>query len=262
MISRFEYKYLVPIGKLPVLRERLAPYVEIDPNAAKTGKNKYVVRSIYFDSSNLKYYHKKVEGIDIRKKVRIRSYNERQANSQMFLEIKKKYQKKIIKYRSKSLLCDADDLFKNGKMNDKIIRFGNNGDSEKNARLFFFNIFKECLKPVILVKYDREAYFHRFNHLLRFTFDFNLRSRLSANISDLFEEENLLPVLDKFFIFEVKFSSSIPRWLKKVIADYNLIQQAVSKYTICLDSHLGKKFVDPTVEAHFKKRIFMNNFMN
>ncbi|MCK5075627.1 MAG: VTC domain-containing protein, partial [Calditrichia bacterium] len=84
-MKRLEYKYLVPKTLLPVLRSMILPYVEIDEYVSKTGKNNYTVRSIYFDTKNFNLYQEKLTGIKLRKKVRIRSYNQETPSSPLFL---------------------------------------------------------------------------------------------------------------------------------------------------------------------------------
>ncbi len=74
-MNRLEYKYLVPMELLPTIRKEIAPFVEVDPHMLKTGWNYYTVHSLYFDTPDLSYYYDKIEGIDIRKKVRLRRYN-------------------------------------------------------------------------------------------------------------------------------------------------------------------------------------------
>ena len=56
-MSKLEYKYLVPISLLDVLRNEVHPFVEPDPYADKQQDGKYTVRSIYLDTTvnNIRY---------------------------------------------------------------------------------------------------------------------------------------------------------------------------------------------------------------
>ena len=72
---RLEYKFLVSNDDLPRLRKKMRPFLDVDPFAKDKEGNQYTVRSIYYDTSSYDYYHEKMDGIKIRKKLRIRSYN-------------------------------------------------------------------------------------------------------------------------------------------------------------------------------------------
>ncbi len=70
---RLEYKYLVPRERLDALRAQMRPYLRADGFTAKTSANKgYTVRSIYFDTAEMDGYLEKIEGIGVRKKIRVR----------------------------------------------------------------------------------------------------------------------------------------------------------------------------------------------
>ena len=57
------------------IRRALKPYIRLDNFAAKTSSGEYTVRSIYFDTRNMDFYHEKIEGLRVRKKIRVRGYN-------------------------------------------------------------------------------------------------------------------------------------------------------------------------------------------
>ncbi len=105
---RREYKYLVPQRDIDRLRQRILPFVTVDDFASEG--NQYTVRSIYFDSSNLKYYNEKIDGIKIRKKLRVRGYNKQADESIVFLEIKRKNENHINKNRSAIKYYNLNDL--------------------------------------------------------------------------------------------------------------------------------------------------------
>ncbi len=73
---KYEFKYIVPVSRMDQLREAIRPYVELDPYADMMENHEYTVRSVYFDTSRFDYYYEKIDGYKIRKKIRIRGYNE------------------------------------------------------------------------------------------------------------------------------------------------------------------------------------------
>jgi len=85
-----EIKYLLPVELLPKVRDILTPYMRLDKFAGPKEDPDYTVRSIYFDTRKLKFYHEKNEGLQKRLKVRIRSYNTYTPKSIAFLELKRK----------------------------------------------------------------------------------------------------------------------------------------------------------------------------
>lgn len=98
---RFERKYRVPYEQLQELRNQILPFVRPDYFASNvSGIPEYTVRSIYFDTIKLNAIHEKVDGLESRRKLRIRSYDKPSPSSLVFLEIKKKIGEKIGKNRS------------------------------------------------------------------------------------------------------------------------------------------------------------------
>jgi SPX domain protein involved in polyphosphate accumulation len=98
---KYEFKYIVPVSLMDELRDAIKPYVELDPYAAAMENHQYTVRSIYFDTAHFDYYYEKIDGYKIRKKIRIRGYNEKIGDSTVFMEIKRKFKEPIEKDREK-----------------------------------------------------------------------------------------------------------------------------------------------------------------
>jgi hypothetical protein len=105
------------------------------------------------------------------------------------------------------------------------------------AGKFLYHVYRNNLKPVVLVIYEREAFFDRFKPDVRITIDKNLRSIAYPSIDDLYTEEKIVPAKKGKFIFEVKFSDHFPGWLRPITGRLGLIRQSASKYVFCIDSH-------------------------
>ena len=231
---RREYKYLVPYRDLERLRQRVQPFVNVD-NFASEG-NQYTVRSIYFDSSTLKYYNEKIDGIKIRKKLRVRGYNDKADESVVFLEIKRKYENHINKNRSALKYYNLGDLLKTNDLESYCLTENGFQNSVADGERFLHHIHKSSLKPIVLIVYEREAYFSKFDSGLRLTFDKNLRYLLFPSLDKLYTEEDMKYPLPKYFIFEIKFARGFPGWLQSILRDLSISRMALSKYTICLDN--------------------------
>ncbi len=227
------------------LRKDIMPFVEVDPFADAGNKNQYTVRSIYFDNPNFDFYFEKIDGIKNRKKLRIRSYDDKEDNNLVFLEIKRKYDIPIIKYRAPVKFEDAKDIFRNNAINGHILKSLSDVDGYANSKRFFYQIYSKNLRPVILVVYDREAYYSKFDRTVRITLDKKLRGQAYPGLDELYNENKLRSALHGRFILEVKFNNHFPGWLNPIISKYNLLKQSASKYVITMDacnviSNLGK----------------------
>ncbi len=234
---RFEYKYLVENSKLESLRQMILPFVDVDKFADASNKNQYTVRSIYFDTANLDFYYEKIEGIKNRKKVRLRGYDLKEDNDVVFLEIKRKYDIPIVKYRAPVKYLDALDMINHKNINGQIITDIDFPLNNENSKRFFYQLFGKNLRPVILIIYEREAYQSKFDETVRITFDKNLRSKPFPAINELFTENKVRPALSKYFILEVKFNTHFPGWINPVLARLSLKKQAASKYVMAIDSN-------------------------
>lgn len=231
---RLEYKYLIPNELLPELRAKVAPFVEAD--AYNRELEGYTVRSIYFDTAALNCYHDTVEGLKVRKKIRIRGYNECEEKNIIFLEIKRKYGASVVKNRAPVLYGHVEDLLASGDVERCVLTRTDFPNALKDARQFLFHIYSGSLRPIVLIMYEREAYYSKLGSL-RITFDKHLRSSIYPSLDALFSEDNTLYSIPKHFILELKFYDGLPSWLKSTVGALDLEQQALSKYAICVDEH-------------------------
>lgn len=235
--SRIECKYLISNKKLTALRNAVMPYMTLDKYSEIRPDKQYTVRSIYFDTRRLDYYHDKLAGIKRRKKLRIRGYNSQTNDSLIFLEIKRKNGPTITKARAPIPFADHADVINEGNLEKykEILNSTENGF--KDAKKFLYHLYTSNLIPTIKIIYEREAFFYKFYQGIRVTFDKNLRSSLVVKPECLYEEENIRYGLPSKSIMEIKVYGEIPLWLQNIIGSFQLQQEALSKYTICLESH-------------------------
>lgn len=237
---RFEYKFYVHRNKIPLLRNIILTKLKLDEHVDQNRKH-YTVRSIYFDSIDLKHYYEKVSGLKHRKKVRLRGYDY-DSNSIVFFEVKRKYEDPGMKNRFSTNYYDALKL-----INERTINT-NNDDLNK----FFFQVMSYNLRPMVNVIYDREPYteIHQTHNNLRITFDKNLRSVAYPKIDELFVDEDIKPAMMDYFILEVKFNNYLPSWVRNMSESLSLKRESASKYVICIDSH--KSIVKQSRFAYFR----------
>jgi hypothetical protein len=98
MSGRIELKYLVDWRQREILLNAFRPYLEAAAHTDERGS--YPILSLYFDTPSLLFYDEKLDGEMLRTKVRLRGYGvELPQLAPCFLEIKRKVDARIIKYR-------------------------------------------------------------------------------------------------------------------------------------------------------------------
>lgn len=234
---RLEYKFLIPLNRLIELREAINPFVFLDEYAEREKNNEYTVRSIYYDTMRLDDYRDKISGIKVRKKLRIRGYNEKNKESIVFLEVKRKSENYVSKNRA-PLQCNNLELLLNTcDCESYLLKKKNYLDVKNDAMRFFYLLKLKNCSPVALITYEREAYFSKHDTTLRITIDKNLRSAPLPKNSELYRNAGLKLAMPGYIIMEIKFFNGFPHWLQKIISSFELNRRAISKYTICVDNH-------------------------
>lgn len=247
-MGRLEYKYLVPWDELDRLRRALAPFVEIDSFAGAEEEQEYTVRSIYFDTPGLACYVQKEAGIHTRRKLRIRGYGALREDSLVVLEIKRKLDMRVSKNRAFLPFAGLEQLLSSGDVERFVLTrsAAQQAQTLQSARAFLFHLYRYSMYPVVLVAYEREAFFGRFDPSVRLTFDKGLRGRGHPPLAELFAEDGLNSAIDEHFILEVKFQDRMPSWAASILEDFGLERRALSKFGICLDN----EGVGETLSSH------------
>ena len=225
VFNRREVKYLIPFEVYEDIAERITENMRFD----KFGTDgKYNIVSLYFDSEDEKIYTETRNKLLFRQKLRLRVYDEADLTSTSFLEVKQKFNNVVNKRRTAIPLSEAYDYIYNGA---DVIESASNPQIFKEAD-HFRNLYN--LKPKVVVSYDRQAFHGVTESDLRVTFDYNLRCRSDdLNIEkgphgNYFIDEDLV-------VMEVKMSSSVPLWLTRILSEYGLKKEGVSKFCTSID---------------------------
>lgn len=248
---RREYKYYLPTNLVDDFKKAISSRVTLDKYAEKSKEHFYTVRSIYYDTDDLKYYHEKVEGLCNRKKVRIRVYNNRHKNSYTFLEIKRKYENNQIKDRAKLLYSDLQNFLIERDIDKHVVDQFN---SKESAERFLYLLGRYSLKPTSLVVYDREPYLSMFDSTTRITLDHNLRKADKPDLKDIFRDDILSHVIRDQVILEIKFYKGYSEWIQKIIEDFGLTRRAISKYTHAING-VDRRRINKARLRSFKNQI-------
>ncbi|MCP4293526.1 MAG: polyphosphate polymerase domain-containing protein [bacterium] len=224
---RHELKFRLPVSIIPRLREAFMPFVEHDAFCAKRPKNRYTVRSIYYDSNGLDFFFEKKDGLEVRKKLRVRTYDSPGDHDHAFIEIKRKHGRYGFKDRLKMPLDTVAELLDTNNDDwESVVT----GLSKKRILSRMREMSKRMdLKPQVLVTYDREALLGLDNSRNRVTFDCNIRALDNPTLEDIYSED-MTSVINEEFVLELKFDEWMPSWMGCIIRDFALTVGNYSKY--------------------------------
>ncbi len=217
---RKEIKYYINYIDYLNLKLKLKHLLTLDKHANPEG---YFVRSLYFDNKSNSFYYDKINGVDNRKKYRIRIYNLN--HYPIKFEIKSKTGHFICKESFNLRKHDIQDIIK-GRY-EVLLNYNN-----ATANKLYTNFKKDSFRPVILIDYRRDAFFYEPLDL-RITFDHKI-TKNETQLEDIFNSSiagsNIIP--DKKFILEIKFLNAIPAWIKNLLPIENFEFCAISKYAL------------------------------
>lgn len=232
LFRRREIKYLIDRTTRTALTRDLQAFMR--PDAHANSADGYIVRSLYFDTTDYMAYHEKLAGTAARHKLRIRAYGEdpRQAAITR-LEVKSRFLSFIHKITvdipvTQYPLLEPAILGKTLPPNDLL----DNSDISKE----FFRIQRQYnMVPKVLLQYRRQAFERAELKRVRVNFDDQLvASRNLALLDPLVAPRSLLKYGTS--IFEIKVDGDMPFWLHQLISKYNLQDQAFSKFTNAIRS--------------------------
>ena len=223
-VLRQEKKYFMTITDSLKLCARLEGIMIKDVHNGACG---YGIRSLYFDTLDDEDYEEKVDGVELRRKIRLRCYDPK--SDFAMLEMKQKegpYQKK------RSLKVKREDA--------KELIAGNYSPLLHYEEPFAFECYglmnRKVYRPKVVVEYKRKAFIAKENRI-RITLDSNIIATESC--FDIFSEKLLqYPVLDPFHVvLEVKYNGFLLSYIKALVSQANRSEFSVSKY--CLSRSAG-----------------------
>lgn len=224
-VLRQEKKYLMNQVSMYRLAGRLEQVMLADPHNGAEG---YTVRSLYFDTLGETDYGDKLDGLELRRKIRLRVYSP--GDSFAMLEMK---QKQGSQQKKRSLRVSREDAaaLAEGRYGC-LLRY-----DEPFAAECFGLMHRRCYRPKTIVEYRRKAFIARENKI-RITFDHQIRA--TETDLDLFSPRlNMNPVLDPFNgVLEVKFNGFLLTYLKNLVNGADRSELSVSKYCLARSATL------------------------
>lgn len=217
IVNRRELKY--PIGEMDYYKvnELFKSVLTPDKNNKEYG---YTIRSLYFDSINSCDYYSKMDGEEVRKKIRLRIYDTN--TDTVKLEIKRKLN--ISQIKETTIISREDAIKLINKDYSVLLKYDN-----QTAHSAYNIMTIDQYQPVVLVDYNRRAYIHNENNI-RVTLDSDIRSN-EFDFNMFSEDVIMTPIVDYYnAILEVKFDGELFCWISQALTDLDTTNQSLSKY--------------------------------
>ncbi len=215
---RNEIKFFIHENQAEELKRNLSKIMSPDVN----GKDGYFIRSLYFDTPTASAYYEKLDGVEYRKKYRIRMYNQRDD----YICLEKKMKDNNMTAKEQVVISKEECL--------QILNNDFSMDDYEDGLLkeFLLELKMKNLMPSVIVDYDRYALTYPVSDV-RITFDSNIRSGVYNY--DLFDYHHMsFQVLeDHMMILEVKFNEMLPEVIGIILRTIPSIRSAYSKFAIC-----------------------------
>lgn len=219
---RNEIKFIISKTMAEVLKQRLSLIMSVDTNSYNSD-NSYLIRSLYFDNENSDAYYEKMDGVEYRKKYRIRIYN----FDDKFIRLECKYKHNNMTSKDQ-ILIDKELCSKiiNGKIDEIDLT------KDNLLRQFALDYRLNRLNPSIIVDYNRVAFTYHVSDV-RITFDSQIKSGMyNYNLFD--KNATAYSVIDdNQMVLEVKFNEILPESIALILQTVPTFRQAFSKFATC-----------------------------
>ena len=215
IFKRYELKYLITKEQKELLLREMAGYIEPD----RFGES--LICNIYFDTPDYTLVRRSLEGPVYKEKLRLRSYGRARSDSQVFLELKKKYKGVVYKRRIDAVEHAAMEYMLKGK---SLRQQGQIVDE-----IDYFKRLYSGLAPKVYLSYERQAFCGRQDKDLRITFDENILWR-QDDLSLCAEPYGRAILEPDMALMEIKIASAMPMWLSELLSEQGIFKTSFSKY--------------------------------
>ena len=224
--SRYEFKYLLNAERRHEVEAEVSHFMTFDGHVHEDMDNSYLVRSLYFDNYVASHYYEKIDGVRMRRKFRLRTYDRRlQPDVPVYLEEKGRRIERTYKHR---IAIDPAhlEIFANPVRRGELLSLYPGVDLIEGL---YFDGVRRQVRPCVLVDYVRRPYTSFYDMNFRVTFDSHL---MATACNDLFPPPaaNWHQANAGYTILEVKFHRRIPAWFHRVLQAYNMRRLSISKF--------------------------------
>ncbi|HRW12279.1 MAG TPA: polyphosphate polymerase domain-containing protein [Syntrophomonas sp.] len=227
-VMRQEKKFLITIEDAIKHSRYLENFMMQDSH---NGTHGYMIRSLYFDTLTDRDYFEKLDGVEVRRKVRLRNYDPR--SDFAVLEMKQKHGTQQLKRSLRMNRADAAEMCRGNY--SPLLTY-----SDPFAAECFGFMHMYCYRPKTIVQYNRKAFIAQENKI-RVTFDQNITATESC--FDIFAENlTMYPVFNPFnVVLEIKYNGFFLSYIREFINRINRSELAVSKY--CLGRSVALNYI-------------------
>lgn len=227
-VMRQEHKYLITLQQFYAYSHTFDQIMQQDVHNNGDGYN---IRSLYFDTLDDKDFEEKEDGLELRRKIRLRNYGP--DSTYAMLEIK---QKQGSNQKKRSLRLSKEDARRLiNREYSVLLQY-----PEPFAQECYYLMSALCYQPKVVIEYKRKAYIAKENNI-RVTFDHQLIGTESCY--DIFAHDLLQnPILGKeLVVLEVKYNGFLLSYIKDMLQACEHSTLSVSKY--CLGRHVSKHYL-------------------
>ena len=219
MNYRHEVKHLISPADAAAVRANLSAVASLDPQAA--GQGYYRIRSLYFDDPLDTALHEKLDGVNERRKYRIRYYNDDLDYIVLECKMKRdgvgcKPQERLTLLETRRILAgDVAWMITSGR---------------PLLAALYVDMKTRRLAPKTVVAYKRVPFVYAPGNV-RVTIDWGIRTGAPR---DFLNPQGLtLPIDDDVTLLEVKWDEYLPGIIRKAAALKSRAPTAFSKYAAC-----------------------------
>ena len=241
-VVRYECKYLIEDDLLDWIREFVRPFVRTDPFLEARGTPTYPICSLYLDTPGLDLYRQTQGGVKNRFKLRIRSYSD-DIRAPLYLEIKRRLTQVVEKHRCQIDRASAVSIAGGGFPGRPLPV-----DSAVADEFVALASATAC-RPVLRVKYWREAYESISGDPIRLTFDSGLCHCVTLDPCTRLDGDAWYPTPLPGTILEIKFTDRYPSWVGRLIESFDLQRISVPKYCLSMERALREGAYSPQLTA-------------
>jgi hypothetical protein len=224
--SRFENKYIIHPMLLPAMRQFLLTVARVDPYTRPGESHEYSVCSLYLDTEDLLFYKQTRNGDRTRFKLRARTYSDA-PDAPVFLEVKARVNRVITKRRVCLSRSEAEAV-----LAQEVRWWDVSRPNEQAGHLehFVTQMALTSCRPLVRVRYLREAYIGLDPEPVRVTFDTRLQYKPTFGPTLLHNGGGWLPVGIDGVILEIKFTGAAPAWVEHLVCGFGLQQVSCCKF--------------------------------
>lgn len=215
IFKRVEKKFVINQEQYDFMRKMLGSHIVSDEHGES------VISNIYYDTDTFELIRRSLTKPVYKEKLRLRGYGTVTGESDVFVEIKKKFKGVVYKRRILLPYDEATSYLSKGEKLEK--------PSQISREIDWFKQYYKGLSPKMVISYRRKAFYDSTDPNLRITFDsdilwrnYDLDLRKGVYGNRLTQPGT--------YVMEIKFANAMPLWLCGILSQGHIYKTSYSKY--------------------------------